>query len=314
MKLSPLSSLAALLAISAVACASGTTETGSASSASTDQQEIVGGTAAAEGAWPGTVAVYIGSSQGCGGSLIAPEWVITAAHCVTRTSAENGGIDKIVAKTLKLSAGGESIKVKKAWRHEAYNSSTYANDIALLQLVSPSTETPVKFLPASAVEETLVTDASLTVVGWGTTRSGGFGGSDALLQVDVPYVANDKCKTFSGYSKLTDTQFCAGYDTAGKDSCQGDSGGPIFIKQGNETFQAGLVSWGIGCARANQPGVYTRVSQYFDWVKTTSGGAVDLTPAPAPNNGNNGNNGNGTNSEPPANDEPTDNDGTTTNG
>ena len=289
MKLFNLTSFAPFLALVAVACSAGESSPSAASAAATEH-EIVGGTVAQAGTWPGTVAVYIDGAQGCGGTLVAPKWVVTAGHCVSSPSSENGGFDKIVAKKHKLSAsGGESINVKKAYRHPDFDSSTMDNDIALLELEEESTETPVKFLQAGDVAKTLVEDAKLTVVGWGTTSEGSYSTSDDLRQVDVPFITNDTCKGFSQYEDLVDNQFCAGYTTSGKDSCQGDSGGPIYVKVGSETFQAGLVSWGIGCGRAEQPGVYTRVTSYIDWLKTTSDGAVDL----GNGGGNNGGNGNG---------------------
>lgn len=239
---------------------------------------IVGGQPADRGEYAGTVALYRNSQQICGGTLVAADWVITAAHCIVSPSAVNGGISKVVINKLKLSeTGGESIAVKKAIRHAGYNSSTLANDIALLQLDTPSASPQAKVVQPSQLTS-LVADSMTTVVGWGTTREGG-GTSDALLEVDVPVISNDKCKAFPRYNNVNDGMICAGYVDGGKDSCQGDSGGPLFMKVDGQLVHVGIVSWGIGCARRNAPGVYTRTSTHFEWLRTQTNGAVG-TPDP----------------------------------
>jgi secreted trypsin-like serine protease len=241
----------------------------------TDSDEIVGGTEAAVGAWPGTVALYSGSQQICGGTLVAKNWVLTAGHCV-RPGTPNGGVTKVVIGRHKLSStDGESIPVKKATRHPGFNSSTLDNDLSLLELEAPSTGKLAKLVAPTSFAALSATEM-LTVVGWGTMREGAFSSSDVLRQVDVPIIPSATCKTFSRYDTITENQICAGYPEGGRDSCQGDSGGPIFAKINNETIQVGLVSWGIGCARANAPGVYTKLANYGEWLKTTSAGAVTI--------------------------------------
>jgi len=124
----------------------------------------------------------------------------------------------------------------------------------------------------------------LTVMGWGTTSSGG-SASSILLEVDVDSLTNAECKTKYGSSSITDDMICAGRTANGVtyDSCQGDSGGPIIEKSSGK--QVGVVSWGAGCADPNKPGVYSRVSDQLSWIQSY----IDLwengpgpTPAPAP--------------------------------
>lgn len=107
-----------------------------------------------------------------------------------------------------------------------------------------------------------------TVTGWGRTSEGGPSSPD-LLEVAVPVITNDACR--HGYAedgiKITANMLCAGSPSGGKDSCQGDSGGPLSVRMGNGTWeQAGIVSFGVGCARPLKYGVYSRVSQYKSWI------------------------------------------------
>ena len=241
-------------------------------------EAIVGGVEAQRGAWPGTVALYKGSSQVCGGSLVAASWVVTAAHCVSAGST-TGGISRIVVGRHRLSSSeGEAITVKRAIRHPRYNSSRYDNDIALLELTRPAVSPRTKVVRTEQLGA-VAPNANVTVVGWGATREGG-SSSDVLREVSVPIIANPTCRTYSGYSSVTDNMICAGFTSGARDSCQGDSGGPLFLLVGAEKLQVGVVSWGIGCARARAPGVYTRLGNYLAWMKETSGGAIVSEPPP----------------------------------
>jgi secreted trypsin-like serine protease len=268
--------VAVLAAASTFACTAPVAE--STSSAS---DKIVGGTVAAPGAWAGAVALYQDNFQVCGGTLVAAQWVVSAGHCVIDKTKPNGGIDHIVLGRTKLSdsSSGESIKVLKATQHEGFNEDTLVNDISLFQLKTPSHSPVAKLVDPSEATAAVVADATTTTVGWGTLHEGDFEGSDVLMQVDVPIIANDKCKALPQYENITDGSICAGFlQTGGHDSCQGDSGGPLFMKINGQIRHVGLVSWGIGCAEANKPGVYTRTTSQLDWLKQHSNGEIVPTP------------------------------------
>jgi secreted trypsin-like serine protease len=262
--------LAVLLLGGAMGCSEDVSEDVDESS-----DEIVGGTEARPGAWPGAVAVYYGSQQGCGGSLVADSWVVTAAHCID-TSSPAGGVSKVVIGRHRLSTTlGETRTVDRVIRHEGFNQSM-DNDLALLHLSSPS-QLPKAPLVRGAQAGAVVAGANVTVVGWGDTSEGG-SQSDVLRQVSIPVVANAKCAGYESYEYVTANQICAGQVRVGKkDSCQGDSGGPLFMSIRGERVQVGLVSWGIGCARPKAPGVYTRLANYLDWMRDKSGGAIGGT-------------------------------------
>jgi secreted trypsin-like serine protease len=268
-----LSFVAAVLAAgSTLACTSPASE-----STSSTSEKIVGGTVAAPGAWDGAVALYQGNFQVCGGTLVAAQWVVSAGHCVLDKTAANGGIDHIVLGRTKLSdsSSGESIKVLKAIQHEGFDENTLVNDISLFQLKTPAHSPVAKLVDPSEATAAVVPDATTTTVGWGTLHEGDFEGSDVLMQVDVPIIATDKCKALPQYENITDGSICAGFlQTGGHDSCQGDSGGPLFMKINGQIRHVGLVSWGIGCAEPNKPGIYTRTTSQLDWLKQHSNGAI----------------------------------------
>ncbi|XP_048053049.1 polyserase-2 [Megalobrama amblycephala] len=228
--------------------------------------KIVGGVDAPAGAWPWQVSLHEGGSHFCGGSLINNQWVLSAAHCFPEPNAASLTV-YLGRQFQELSNPNEvSRSVSQIIIHPAYSRKTNDNDMALLRLSSPVNFTNYIQPVCLAAEGSTFNTETMWVTGWGTINSGVPLPSPQILQeVDVPLVGNSKCNClYSG--SITENMMCAGLSDGGKDSCQGDSGGPMVIKQGSRWIQAGVVSFGKGCALAEYPGVYARVSQYQQWI------------------------------------------------
>jgi len=230
--------------------------------------KIVGGTEASPGEFPHQIALLrggVGGSLMCGGSLVAPDEVITAGHCCDGQSASRLGVRVGNHHLYEDDPDQMDIAVSKVMLHEDYDSWTITNDICLLKLSESadfgSSVIGSISLPYSGEEYDAGT--SCTVSGWGTTTEGGSLGK-VLMKVTVPVVSDDDCRDAYGQSEVADSMICAGLDQGGKDSCQGDSGGPFMC--GSEL--SGIVSWGYGCAEPGYPGVYTQTSYFIDWLNS----------------------------------------------
>ncbi|XP_062874974.1 serine protease 27 isoform X2 [Trichomycterus rosablanca] len=242
---------------------------------------IVGGTEAREGAWPWQVDIQMGTNgHVCGGSIISRYWVLSAAHCFPNPSDVSPY--RLYMGRYQLNGNNQfetSSRVSRVVVPDGYSSPQDGKDIALVQLSSPLTW-------SDRIQPVCLADAQLQfyggtmcyVTGWGNTQEGvSLSGIGTLREVQVPFIDRDSCNTmyriqsssFETVDILSD-MICAGYKEGGKDSCQGDSGGPLVCPGGNGTWiQAGIVSFGLGCAQRNRPGVYSKVSSYAWLIRST---------------------------------------------
>ena len=241
---------------------------------------IVGGAVADPGEWPWQVALIQGGQtdfytyQFCGGSLVAPQWVVTAAHCVY--GDQPTAVD-VVAGIYKLTdpplSGWQKRDAIQIIVHPNYNSNTSSNDIALIKLNQPVTiggtgasKTGLIPLVPSGVGDLVGINSWVT--GWGATELQPNYPTE-LHEVQVPIIANTLCNDVNHYNgQITSSMMCAGFEAGQKDSCQGDSGGPLVVDTGSGWQLAGVVSWGDGCAEPGFYGVYTRVSVFTSWVNS----------------------------------------------
>ncbi len=225
-----------------------------------DPRRIVGGEKTDIKEHPWQVALDIKGSL-CGGSIIAQNWVLTAAHCFAGASQP---------ASVRVKAGANNYKSSGSWTvvdrvvvHDKYDANTQEHDLALVKL---------KFRPAGQVVPLAPPDlklepcAVLEITGWGRTSEGGSTSTD-LQKANVPYVENTVCNAPDAYNgTIRSGMMCAGLRDGGVDSCQGDSGGPIVLKGQDGPVLVGVVSWGEGCARKLRYGVYTRLTDYRDWI------------------------------------------------
>ena len=243
--------------------------------------KITGGTDASIADFPWQVYMIAGTYR-CGASIIAPGWVITAAHC---TETDNGV--PIPASQMSIVAGADNPKsatqgkiyhISEAIIHENYNGATLENDIAVLRLSSaidyPNAK-PIKLVSASDVAEGATVPGVMTwVTGWGLTSVSPNVFPAKLQKVQLPIVTNSQASTV--WSSIPASDMMAGYLNGNKDACNGDSGGPLVVPVLGEYKLAGIVSW--GSSACNTYGAYTRVSMFTDWIKSKTG-IVIFSPA-----------------------------------
>ncbi|MET8543896.1 serine protease [Kitasatospora sp. NPDC004799] len=241
------------------------------------QRRVVGGTAVSTADHPWIVALasrqQFGSGrsgQFCGGALVTPTKVVTAAHCFYdegRGRVERPGLKVIVGRDDMRGSAGREVAVRSVWVHPDYSFTANMNDVAVLTLAESQGARPVVELVGQGETAPYAAGTTTQVYGWGdTTGRGDY--SPTLRGVSVPIVPDHTCA--QAYPGGQDGKFdargmvCAGEERGGKDACQGDSGGPMIV----DGRLVGLVSWGTGCAEAAHPGVYTRVSSVADAVRS----------------------------------------------
>jgi len=241
----------------------------------TNEGRIVGGVEANPHSWPWMAALLEnGNFQFCGGSLIAPTWIMTAGHCFAgETNPAKFTVLLGAHDNSKNEPTQKRVKIKKIFVNPKFSSTKLNNDITLLKLAEAVNYTdaisPVCLPAATDLDDPAGTNGVCT--GWGSTREGG-STVKKLMQVVLPIVDHEVCKTeYAGFGgpKIDDTMICAGYKQGGKDSCQGDSGGPFVFYKNNKWVQTGIVSWGKGCAEPNYAGVYGRVESFLDFIEKT---------------------------------------------
>lgn len=242
---------------------------------SNSANRIVGGTDALKNEHPWRIGMKNSLNGGvfCGGSIISPNYIMTAAHC---TAAITAGAtvyvtvgDHDISTTTETAS--QNVKVVEIKQHKSYNSKNFDNDISLLRLEQPLnfTKTIMPVCLPFNYATYLLDGKTMLAGGWGTLTQGGK--QPTILQkVELPFLSTVECRKYYGTS-ITDNMVCT--YKPGQDTCQGDSGGSIENRTPNTFYTAfGVVSWGNGCAQVNGPGVYAKVTNYLQWIKDNTPG------------------------------------------
>ncbi|KAM4795950.1 coagulation factor VII [Rhinophrynus dorsalis] len=235
------------------------------------RSRIVGGEQCPKGECPWQALLIQGSTFICGGTLIAPSWVITAAHCVKQLGQNKLTVVLGEHRIGKAEGTEQERKVSKIIIHEDYVGAKNSNDhdIALLKLNNSVNYTdyvvPLCLPEKKFAARQLSSVWFSTVSGWGRLLESG-ATPEVLRRVQLPRVKTQECIEQTNMN-ITQNMFCAGYIDGSKDSCKGDSGGPHATEYKDTYFLTGIVSWGLGCAKKDTYGVYTRVSRYTEWIQ-----------------------------------------------
>jgi len=239
---------------------------------------VVGGHDAAPGAYPAVAEITFGPFL-CTGTLVTPDWVLSAGHCGSVTGAAVASPASWPPQLIDVRIGGvnqndgEQRSVSQVIVHPNYLA-TSGYDISLLKLSQSSTMAPTQV--AGGGERSIWNAGALeTIVGWGATEEGG-DLPDNLQEARVPITTDQYCAgAYSDFDPAT--MVCAGFPKGGVDTCQGDSGGPMFGRTSAGALRiVGTTSFGEGCARPGKPGVYARVADATlrPWIAETTGTGV----------------------------------------
>ena len=251
------------------------------------QQRIVGGSSAVQHSWPWSILLNVCIDYSwaqecfkCGAVLIGKNWALTAGHCLPK----NRKLEiKVELGKHFTDTPATTRKVKSTILHHNFRKifkdgiGVIEHDVGLIEF-DKTVEYNERIRPACLPDKDLcIKPGTVCVVtGWGyTDEAGKEGFPEELQQAPVKIFDNDYCRKFPNYGVVTDNMMCAGWEDGEVDACGGDSGGPLSCKTGEADdapwVLAGTVSWGIGCARRNSPGVYSNVAKYAEWITKETG-------------------------------------------
>ncbi|XP_031571313.1 chymotrypsinogen B-like [Actinia tenebrosa] len=242
---------------------------------------VVNGQDAAQHSWPWQISLRVRGRHICGGTLIRPDWVLTAAHCVDRNPVPSGYTVVVGGHRRRgTTSVQQTFNLKKLIKHSGFSMQNLKHDLALLQLerpVSLSDKVNVACLPTADA----IVGSKCYITGWGRT-SGGGPLPDILQQAMLPVASHSDCK--AKYS-IADAKahLCAGEArAAASGGCNGDSGGPFVCEEGGRWVVHGAVSFGKRNCPTTHYTVFARVNSYLDWINNNIGGSPTGGPPTPP--------------------------------
>lgn len=235
---------------------------------------VVGGSNATEGLWDDCAAVYFGNSVGCTGTLIAPNLVLTASHCI-------GGISKVKLATTNYNSGGEEIRVIQQIGHPQHWSNY---DVGVLVLEHDAQTTPRPIAQGCVLDEYLYDGADVAIVGYGAIDQWG-NQYTSYLQEAYTTVSDHDCSDISSgcYSAISPGGEI-GAGGSGIDSCYGDSGGPLYLITDMGNYLVGVTSRAYSYVQVpcRDGGIYVRPDAVIDWIEGQTGVQIPMTTCNAP--------------------------------
>ncbi|XP_049644207.1 transmembrane protease serine 9 [Suncus etruscus] len=242
---------------------------------------IVGGLAAASGDVPWQASLKEGTRHFCGATIVGDRWLLSAAHCFNHTKVEQVRAHLGTASLAGIGGSPVKLGLRRVVLHPQYNPAILDFDVAVLELTRPLVFN--KFVQPVCLPlaiQKFPVGRKCMISGWGNLQEGNATKPDVLQKASVGIIDQKACSALYNFS-LTDRMLCAGFLEGRVDSCQGDSGGPLACEETPGVFYlAGIVSWGIGCAQARKPGVYTRVTRLKGWILDTISPRRPPTPPP----------------------------------
>lgn len=240
-----------------------------------NETKIVGGKNSSAENWPWQLSLHIkelrGSRHVCGGSIINNQWIVTAAHCIPEQFKRKDIwiVYAGITDQSDINKNTPFYKVKQIIVHPLYKAAEMGFDIALFKLETPlpynDYQKPICLTPKGFRSDMY---SFCWISGWGYTQERGKV-ANVLQDANVPLISSEDCQANYRAYRITNLMVCAGYQQGGVDACKGDSGGPLVCKYSKTWYLTGITSWGEGCGRSGQPGVYTKVSEFRDWILET---------------------------------------------